>query len=126
VISYQAPPLCQFEDEELIIGVRANRDAFGFEQLLNAFSAQFIVVRCAMGMFGAVIFYFLMRSGLLGGTLFLEELKFEDDSTKFVSNFAKLIVWSFIAGWSERLVPETLERTESSAKSSEPKKPPAS
>jgi len=108
-----------------LVSFQSRLQAFGFEQLLNAFSAQFIVVRCAMGMFGAVIFYFLMRSGLLGGTLFLEELKFEDDSAKFVANFAKLIVWSFIAGWSERLVPETLERTERSAKSSEANKPPA-
>ena len=96
-----------------LVSFQSRADAFGFEQILNTFSTQVIVVRCATGMFGAMLFYFLMRSGLLDGTLFLKE---GDPS---VLSFAKLLVWSFVAGWSERLVPETLERTESSAKSSQ-------
>ncbi len=96
-----------------LISFQRRVEAFGFEQILNTFSTQVIILRCATGMFGAVLFYFLMRSGLLGGSLFLVE---NGDTSLY---FAKLLVWSFVAGWSERLVPETLERTENSAKSSQ-------
>jgi hypothetical protein len=65
-------------------------------------------------MFGAMIFYFLMSSRLLGGSLFLG-----DPPDAPIIDFAKLLVWSFIAGWSERLVPETLQRTENAARASQ-------
>ena len=103
-----------------LVSFQTRQEIIGFEQLLSNFAIRFVAVRCAVGMFGAIIFFLLMRSGLLGGTLFLQEVELEDPS-KLTLSFAKLLVWSFIAGWSERLVPEALERT--AAKSSEPQKP---
>jgi hypothetical protein len=92
---------------------------YGFEELLHSFSWRFIAVRCAVGMVGAIIFFLLMRSGLLGGSMFIEQEAFTAVGEKAVLPFAKLLAWSFIAGWSERLLPETLERTESAAKTAQ-------
>jgi len=97
-----------------LVSFQSRQQTYGFEQLLHNFAARFVAVRCAVGMFGAIVFFLLMRSGLLGGALFLQEADLEDPS-KLVMPFAKLLVWSFIAGWSERLVPETLERTAAKA-----------
>jgi hypothetical protein len=108
-----------------LVSFQTRAETFGYEEILNTFSTHVILVRCATGMFGAMVFYFLMRSGLLGGSLFLSDGVATQPNDPAQADFAKLLVWSFIAGWSERLVPETLERTESSAKSSQPPKAPA-
>jgi hypothetical protein len=43
----------------------------------------------------------------------------ENDNPFWISGeLAKLIVWSFLAGFSERMVPEFLARTEATAASS--------
>ena len=99
-----------------LVSFQSRQQTYGFEALMHNFSLRFVAVRCAVGMFGAIVFYLLMRSGLLGGKLFLEE-PMAATVRNYTGEFAKLLVWSFIAGWSERLVPETLERTESRAKS---------
>jgi len=103
-----------------LMSFQSRQQTYGFEELLHNFDKKFVAVRCAVGMFGAIVFFLLMRSGLLGGTLFPQEAEL-NDAGKLVLPFAKLLVWSFIAGWSERLVPDALERT--AAKPSEPEKP---
>lgn len=101
---------------------------YNYEQLLHTFSPRFIALRCTIGMLGAIAFFLLMRGGLLGGSLFPAPDRLADlgGGSASIPEFAKLLVWSFIAGWSERLVPEALERTENTSKVDAEKKPGAS
>ncbi len=52
----------------------------------------------------AGVLYLLFRAGLLAGNLF------PDFNKQDASTFPKLIVWAFLAGFIERLVPDTLNR----------------
>ncbi|MGI9485830.1 MAG: hypothetical protein ACR2RF_08100 [Geminicoccaceae bacterium] len=98
-----------------------------YAQLTEIFHASFLVVRLGFGMVGSMILYFMLAGGFLEGGLFP---KFEDmqitghavslwdiqlDALLPNPEFAKLIVWSFIGGFSERLIPAALEKTESQA-----------
>jgi hypothetical protein len=108
-----------------------------YDEMLHAFSARFLAVRCCIGMFGAIVFYFLLLSDLVSGAMFpkmgeLAIVPFElkqgagggardGSSSSGIQalipslEFAKLAIWSFLAGFSERLVPDALERTEARA-----------
>jgi len=92
----------------------------------------FVIARCIVGVGAASILYFFFKSGLLEGSLWpnLQQLGFvlvsrsyEDGGTtyelvdagrKVVPNadLALLVVWSFLAGWSQTLVPNLLLATE--------------
>ncbi len=84
----------------------------------------FILLRLGVGAGAAVILYFAVRSGLLEGNLwpdltaigFAAAKKTEADFAlnAFVPNthLAALMVWSFVAGFSEKLVPNILNRLE--------------
>jgi hypothetical protein len=90
---------------------------------------RFLLLRCIVGVGAASILYFFFRSGLLEGTLWpqLGTLGFEEvqrtgkwylnEGTRTVPNrdFALLIVWSFLAGYSQTLVPGLLLKTEGKA-----------
>ena len=102
-----------------LVSFQSRLQTYGFEALLHNFSGKFVAVRCAVGMFGALIIFLLMRSGLLGGSMFVDQEDFALTKAGSIQVFAKILVWSFVAGWSERLVPETLERTESAANSAQ-------
>ena len=82
-------------------------------------------------MTGAVVIYFFLLSGIIGGGLFpefkkiaLHQLSFYDPSDgdgavalRLIlpnAQLALLVVWSFLAGFSERLVPSILQTTEAS------------
>ena len=99
-----------------------------FEDVDALYKRRMILLRLLFGLIGALIFYCVIRSGLLSGTVFpkLETLKLGDlfakvaptarsSETDPAINLAKLLVWSFIAGFSERLVPQTLSATEARA-----------
>ena len=97
-----------------------------------------IGLRACVGTIGAVIVFFFLKAGIVGGTLFpdfsqigIEGFKFpppvpgetadyalRDGPVSFrlyypSRSWALLVVWSFLAGFSERLVPSILRETES-------------
>ncbi len=88
-----------------------------------------IFLRCAVGVGAASILYFFFETGLLTGSIWpdLNRIGFSDvfsnasapESKSTVHSvlvpnrdLALLIVWSFIAGYSQTLVPNILVRTE--------------
>lgn len=77
-----------------------------------------LAVRLMVGAIAAVILYFLMLGRILDGPLFLEgdfELwRAHTDGTLLVplrptENFARLVVWSILAGFFERFVPDRMK-----------------
>jgi len=86
-----------------------------------------IFLRGCVGMTGAVIVSFFLLSNVVGGGLFptfseigLDTASYPKDSASHLSliypskSLALLVVWSFLAGFSERLVPSLLQDTEAS------------
>lgn len=78
-----------------------------------------LLIRGAFGVGGATIVYFFFDSGLLEGTLWpkLNELGFNpvtNNETLKVPNrhLCLLVIWCFIAGFSETFVPNILVNTE--------------
>jgi len=86
----------------------------------------FIILRCLVGAGGALVLYFFFQSGLLKGSPWPDLVKLGYDpccnasKTLLVPNqhLALLIIWSFLAGYSQTLVPSILVSTEASARSS--------
>lgn len=70
----------------------------------------------------AVVLYFLLAAKLMEGTLF--PVLTTGAPTDMVS-WAKLFIWSFIAGFAERLVPDTLDRLVNQAQRAAAAPPPA-
>jgi len=70
--------------------------------------------RALIGAGAGCILYFFLRAGLLAGGIF-PSLTNIDDVSKPGKDLALIIVWGFIAGFSEKLVPGLLEKTESKA-----------
>lgn len=100
---------------------------------MNFYVVAYSLVPAVVGMIGAAVVYLIFAAGLLKGDLFPEfhcaagqcadfHGFVSDWSPKDASDFAKAIVWGFIAGFSERFVPDILNKL-GSDKGSE--KPPA-
>lgn len=84
-----------------------------------------LIVRCLFGAGGATILYFFFETGLLKGTIWPELMYIGFKPCcggGLVPNqhLALLLVWSFLAGYSETLVPALLTQTEARAKSQKP------
>ncbi len=95
------------------------------EDLSGACAWQTLIVRGCVGVGAAAILYFFFRSGLLEGSLWpkLNELQYDplkDGVKGLVPNkdWCLLVIWSFLGGFSETLVPNILSKTEQKATAS--------
>ena len=76
--------------------------------------------RAMIGTGAGCVLYFFLRSGLLGGSAFPQLTTLDTAGVVPRKDLALLIIWCFIAGFSEKLVPSILEKTESRAGSTAP------
>jgi hypothetical protein len=114
--------------------VSSLRRLYGFEDIfprrsyirlfrkLDFYVIAYSLVPVLVGIIGAVMIYLLFAGGLLKGDLFPDFIcapnQSCDDFHGFVANWvpkdaaanAKAIVWGFVAGFSERFVPNILNR----------------
>jgi hypothetical protein len=111
-----------------VMSFQSKLTLIGFEDVTNLYQLWMLTLRGLYGAIGAVVLYFFLRSGIISGHIFPTFVSTE--SGKLASNvdfgelaskadFGKLLVWSFIAGFSERLIPDTLERAEAQANQSD-------
>lgn len=109
-----------------IIAFQSSLDTIDFDLIDRDFSGWSLTIRLLTGVMGALVMYLLIRSGLLGGSIFPSKnfaeglwQSVQADVSKYALpgiDFAKLVVWSIVAGFSERLIPDQLARLEASAK----------
>ena len=97
-----------------LINLQTSRSKLTLEELRNAQTFRYIILRACIGTCGALIVYFFLQSELVTSNVFP---KFGNTTNGAVSvsdgkNLALLIICSFIAGFSESLVPSVLSSTE--------------
>jgi hypothetical protein len=110
----------------MLIQLQSRLSEGGLADVRDMWTFPMLLLRCIVGVGAAAILYFLFKSGLLSGTIwpnldglgFVEvtrhEVAYLDNGRRVVPNqqYALLIVWSFIAGYSQTLVPNLLITTE--------------
>jgi hypothetical protein len=114
-----------------LIAFQTNGALLGFDDLENGYSWHFLMVRLLVGGMSAVILHFVISGNLIGGELFPSGetsdgggfgklwQTYDSDGMAYSgpsANYAKLIVWCFIAGFSERFLPDHLSALEAKSK----------
>lgn len=82
------------------------------EDIRTAGNWKTLLIRSAFGLGAASILYFFFNSGLLEGSLWPELDKIDFSSPIPSRSMCLLVLWSFIAGFSENFVPNILVKTE--------------
>ncbi|MFM7335572.1 MAG: hypothetical protein ACKO2N_15955 [Tabrizicola sp.] len=114
-----------------LIAFQKTAPLLSYEELENGYSWNFLMVRLLVGGLSSVIVYFVISGRLIAGELFPEVDKgatggfgplwttVKDGAFVYdgpSANYAKLIVWCFIAGFSERFLPDHLSALEAKSK----------
>ena len=81
----------------MLISLKGRIKTITLKELENLHKLHFILTRIVTGIGAALICYYFFRAQLLTGSLF---------------PYFTLIIWCFIAGFSEKLVPSILSKTE--------------
>ena len=68
--------------------------------------------RALIGMISGLLLYYAFESGILTGIFFPDFSTVKTDSFNDERDAALLIVWCFVSGFSEKLVPDLLNKTE--------------
>ena len=109
-------------------------DPTGLSQLRSGYLLIYSLVPPVVGAIAATVLYISFSAELLQGVLFptfeckIESRRIEDCKTfgdtisnygpKVATDYAKCLVWAFIAGFAERLVPDALQSFASKAENS--------
>ncbi|QYK40560.1 MAG: hypothetical protein KF887_14190 [Paracoccaceae bacterium] len=116
-----------------LIAFQTHAGAMTWDDLHKGYRHRVLIVRMMIGGFAAVIVYYMIAAGLLGGDLFpdltaavpapfwrLGETTAQSgqalDFALPTPEFAKLVVWCFLAGFAERFLPDQLTALEARAR----------
>jgi hypothetical protein len=116
-----------------LVYILRNWDRLPIREIESAKSPGALILRGSVGMCGALVVFFFLKSGLIEGNLFpdfkeigLDFLNYPTSNLPATTSWqvmqvvvpskslALLVMWSFLAGFSERLVPSIVSRAEKS------------
>ncbi len=87
-------------------------EAATLDHLRAMFSYRSVVSRALLGMVGGLLVFYIIRSGALAGSFFPNLADIEGAKLDLsLKERAMLIIWCFIGGFSENLVPNVLTKT---------------
>lgn len=96
----------------MLIGLKDRLLQSSLDELRVNYRYDFLSSRVVIGIGAALILYFFLRADLLTGSIFPDLNNLNDLSPKDASLF---VIWSFIAGFSEKFVPNLLTKAEEKA-----------